>query len=81
MRFFFIFFGFGLQDYTHSYVDSLSKTKFRDFLEMPVFMFLNIPWETYCDARPRTIKWTKAMQLRQRKSKTKEWGNKQILFH
>lgn len=75
-------FGFRLQDYPHSILrHPLSKTKFRNFLEMPVFMTVNIPWETNCGVIAGTIKWTKAMQLRQRKSKTGEQENKQILLH
>ena len=79
MRLFFILFGFDLQDYTHPvYRHPLSKTK----SEIPlIFMILNIPWEAYCDVIPETIKWTKAMQLRERKNKSVECGNKQILFH
>lgn len=32
-------------------------------------MIVNIPWETYCNVTAETIKWTKAMQLRQRKNR------------
>lgn len=44
-------------------------------------MILNIPWEAYCDVIAETIKWTKVMQLREKKNKPVECGNKQILFH
>lgn len=57
---------------THTpYVDTLSqKSNSEISLKLPVFMTVNIPWETNCGVIAGTIKWTKAMQLRQRKSKT-----------
>ena len=79
MRLFFILFGFDLQNYTHPiYRHPLSKTKSEISL---IFMILNIPWEAYCDVIEETIKWTKVMQLREKKNKPVECGNKQILFH
>lgn len=79
MRLFFILFGFDLQNYTQPvYRQPLSKTKSEISL---IFMILNIPWEAYCDVVAETIKWTKAMQLRERKNKPVECGNKQVLSH
>lgn len=41
-------------------------------------MTVNIPWETNCGVIAGTIKWTKAMQLRPRKSKTGRIGKTDI---
>ena len=54
------------------------KIKFRNFLEMPGFVIVNIPWDTYCDVIAGTIKLTKTMKLRQRKGKTVRQRNREI---